>query len=184
MPDPSVSSQAETSHSERPEGAPKAPKLGAKVALPDVGSEKMVGSPSLEEHPMARNVEAPRTEGWAPWPIGLRVAEEEKKKEDEERRKLDGEEEKKEKMGEGEEEKKEKEESEKKRVSPSLGQLEEEVPAFLPGVDPRSALLCSLSLSLFLTPPSRCRLVLDIASSSSRVDMPMPPKRLCWRPVR
>jgi hypothetical protein len=79
---------------------------------------------------MARNIEAPQTEGWALWPIGLHVAEEEnRKKEQKERRKLEGEEEKKEKIGEGEEEKEEREESEKKGVSPSLGELEEEVPA-------------------------------------------------------
>jgi hypothetical protein len=93
--------------------------LGTKAAPTDIGGEKMAESPPLGERPVAGNVEAPQTEGWALWPIGLHVAKEEKKKkEEEERRRL-----------EGEEENKEKAEGENKGASPSPGNLEEEVPA-------------------------------------------------------
>ena len=57
----------------------------------------MVGSLPLGDRTATEGVEAPRTEGWAPWPTGLHVDEEEKRRKQEEERKKTREEEEKKK---------------------------------------------------------------------------------------
>jgi len=84
IPIASASSQAKASFFGRQEGAPEAQKSGAKVTPTDVGDEEMAESPpSVEEHPMEDNIEAPRPERWVQWLVGFHVAEEKKKKEEE-----------------------------------------------------------------------------------------------------